>query len=71
MTCQGLLNGNFNCSGDGNFSNGENFNACEDATYISSDRLEQFGVDCCIEEARYSMLNFSRASISAISIMLK
>jgi len=69
MTCQGLPNGNFECSDDGNHSNVNNFNACENAAYISSGWLKQFGIDCCTEEARYSMLNFSefpRASIPTI-----
>ena len=40
MTCQGISNGNFECQKDGRHSSVKHFNACKNATYISSDRLE-------------------------------
>ena len=64
MTCQGISNGDFECRKNGSHSHVNHFSACKNANYNSSDRLKQFGVDCCIEEARYSMLNFSEISMS-------
>jgi len=54
-----IPNGNFVCVNNGDPENYGDFSACEDANYNSLVRVEQFGVDCCNEEARYSMYNFS------------
>jgi len=64
VTCQGIPNGDFECRADGSHSNVGNYNACRNSTYISSERVQQFGVDCCIKEAQYSMGNFSKISES-------
>jgi len=64
MTCQGISNGDFECRKNGSYSHVNHFGACKNATYISSHRLKQFGVDCCIEEARHSMDDFYEISSS-------
>jgi len=59
-TCQGLINGNINCSLSTNYTDLENYNACKEINYNSTQRIVKYGVDCCIVEARYNMRNFSK-----------
>jgi len=65
-TCEEIpiSNGNFVCVNNGEHKDVGNFSACENATYNSLVRVKQFGVDCCNEEARYSMYNFSNIATS-------
>jgi len=67
MTCQHISNGDFKCGTDGDHQHVGDNNECGTNNYISSERVQQFGVDCCIKEAQYNMDNFSNISISIIS----
>jgi len=61
-TCQDLINGNINCSTtDYTGTNVNYYNACN-SDYNSTQRIIEFGVDCCIREARDSMTEFFKIS---------
>jgi len=60
-TCHGLINGNQICETDENYvgyTDLNHYNACYKADYNSTQRIIQFGVDCCIIEAENSMREF-------------
>jgi len=59
-----ISNGNFVCVNNSELKNVGDFSACKNATYSSLLRVKQFGVDCCNEETRYSMYNFSNITTS-------
>ena len=56
-TCQPLTNGNFVCGKEDTEEVG-NYDACSKKDYKSALRYQNFGIDCCIEEARESMNEF-------------
>lgn len=39
-----------------------NDSECDKSYYNSAERIKEYGVDCCIREAKYNMRNFSLIS---------
>ena len=57
-TCHGLINGNLICETNVSYIDLNHYDACDTIDYNSTQRIIQFGVDCCIREAVNSMSEF-------------
>ena len=58
--CQSLINGNMNCTLANNYTDVNNHDICDTEGYKSAERIEEYGVDCCIKEAQDNMIDFSK-----------